>query len=172
MGLSEGGVFVKKKDQDFSVARKHHMRITRPDVQGDIFEHEFFVSFFATEIKTNLDKTMFQEAAATAGELKRASSGSKYILLCEWLDMTPINTKLTAMDEVIVLRRCKRLASNVRKDFASVAGREKAREWYEKFLDDNPLSLEGFKRLVFHLNECFPAEEHDSAELILERGYF
>ena len=28
------------------------------------------ISYFATEIKTNLDKTMFQEAAATAGELK------------------------------------------------------------------------------------------------------
>ena len=55
---------------------------------------------------------MFQEAVTTAGELKRVSLGSRYILLCEWLDMTPVNTKLTAMDEVIVLRRTKRLTSS------------------------------------------------------------
>ena len=172
MSLTRGGVFVKKKDLDFSVARRHHMKISRPDDEQDVFEHEFFVSFFTTEIKTNLDKTMFQEAAATAGELKRMSSDSKYILLCEWLNMTPINTKLTAMDEVIVLRRCKRLTSNLRKDFATVEGRAKARDWYGKFLDDHPLNLDGFKRLVSHLNECFPANEQDTTEAVLERGYF
>ena len=91
------------------------------------------ISYFATEIKTNLDKTMFQEAAATAGELKRVSSGSKYVLLCEWFDMTPINTKLTAMDEVIVLRRAKRLGSNQRSNFSTAEGRCEKRQWYSVF---------------------------------------
>lgn len=170
--LSNGGVYIKKKDQDFSVTRQHKLLITTPSNPNDAFEQDFHVSYFATEIKTNLDKTMFQEAAATAGELKRVSSGSKYVLLCEWLDMTPINTKLTAMDEVIVLRRAKRLASNQRSVFSTSQGRREASQWYSDFLDSHPLSFEGFKRLVWHLNECFPAEEHDAEDVVLERGYF
>ena len=115
---------------------------------------------------------MFQEAAATASELKRATSGSKYILLCEWLDMTPINTKLTAIDEVIFLRRSKRIGSNIRSDFSTAEGRQGKRDWFNEFLDDHPLSFEGFRRFVWHLNECFPREEHDTEEIVLERGYF
>ncbi len=172
IALSEGGAYVKKKDQDFSVTRKHEITITRPDNRADKFKEEFHVSYFATEIKTNLDKTMFQEAAATAAELKRATSGSKYILLCEWLDMTPINTKLTAMDEVIVLRKSKRLGSNVRSKFSTHEGRIASRDTFEKFLDDHPLAMEGFQRFVRHLNECFPSEEHDAEDVILHRGYF
>lgn len=172
LGLSEGGAFIKKKDQDFSVTRKHHIEITRSDNSRDKYSEEFHVSYFATEVKTNLDKTMFQEAAATASELKRATSGSKYILLCEWLDMTPINTKLTAMDEVIVLRKSKRIGSNIRSQFSTSRGRRENYKWFEKFLDDHPLSLDGFQRFVWHLNECFPTEEHDAADIVLERGYF
>lgn len=172
IALASGGAYLKRKDQDFSVTRKHKITISRPDNSDDKFEEEFHVSYFATEIKTNLDKTMFQEAAATAGELKRATSGSKYILLCEWLDMTPINTKLTAMDEVIVLRKSKRLGSNVRSNFSTHQGRISSQEKYEKFLDEHPLSLEGFERFIWHLNECFPSEEHDAEDVILHRGYF
>lgn len=170
--LNAGGVYIKTKDQDFSVTRQHKMRITASENPRDAYEQDFHVSYFATEIKTNLDKTMFQEAAATASELKRVSSGSKYILLCEWLDMTPINTKLTAMDEVIVLRRAKRLASNQRSAFSTAEGRRNAQDWYGRFLDEHPLSFEGFTRFIWHLNECFPAEEHDAEDVVLERGYF
>jgi hypothetical protein len=107
-----------------------------------------------------------------ASELKRATSGSKYILLCEWLDMTPINTKLTAMDEVIVLRRSKRISSNIRSGFSTAGGRQEKRKWFNDFLDKRPLSIEGFNRLIWHLNECFPSEEHDAENIVLERGYF
>lgn len=172
LALSCGGAYLKKKDQDFSVTRKHNLRISREDSPGDVFAEDFYVSYFATEIKTNLDKTMFQEAAATAGELKKATTGSRYILLCEWLDMTPISTKLTAIDEVIILRRSKRIGSGIRKDFSTANGRQEKADWFEKFLDDHPLSLEGFERFVFHLNECFPDAEHDAEDIVLDRGFF
>ncbi len=172
LSLSSGGVYIKKKDQDFSVTRRHRLQITTPSSPRDVFEQDVDVSYFATEIKTNLDKTMFQEAAATARELKHVSSGSKYVLLCEWLDMTPISSKLTAMDEVIVLRRAKRLASNRRSSFSTAAGRCKSKAWYGEFLDNSPLSFEGFQRFVWHLNECFPDEASDAEDVVLERGYF
>lgn len=172
LSLASGGVYIKRKDQDFSVTRKHNIRISCLGNGNDVFEQEVHVSFFASEIKTNLDKTMFQEAAATASELKRASPGSKYILLCEWLDMTPINTKLTAIDEVIVLRKAKRLASNIRSNFSDASSRQGKAKWYSDFLDQNPLSLDAFRRIIFHLNECFPSAEQDAEDVVLGRGYF
>lgn len=169
--LSQGGVYIKLKDQDFSVTKLHEIKVTSPSDEADQFSTSVAVSYFATEIKTNLDKTMFQEASQTAGELKRAVSGAKYILLCEWLDMTPINTRLTPIDEVIVLRKAKRLPSNVRKEFASYEGRKKYRNLFVEHLDRNPMSSECFKRFLLHLNECFP-ESKDDPQTVLNRGYF
>lgn len=172
MPLSNGGVFLKLKDQDFSVSKSHHITIADVPNDKESFEANFFVSHFATEIKTNLDKTMFQEASQTAGELKRAVPGSRYILICEFLDMTPITTKLTSIDEVIVLRKAKRLASNVRAAFSTTAGRKRARATFSKFLSDNPIRSECLERFIWHLNECFPHKEEDAEDVVLGRGYF
>jgi hypothetical protein len=170
--LNGGGVFLKLKDQDFAVSKSHHLRISDHAKSPDAFETSFVVSHFATEIKTNLDKTMFQEASQTAAELKRAVPGSRVILLCEFLDMTPITTKLTSIDEVIVLRKAKRLASNVRSEFSTASGRKRARPAYVKHLTTNPLRPECFERFVWHLDECFPEHEEDAEDVVLGRGYF
>lgn len=172
LALNAGGVYLKLKDQDFSVTKAHSIRITDNPSNGKSYEANFYVSHFATEIKTNLDKTMFQEASQTAAELKRAVPGSTYTLLCEFLDMTPITTKLTSIDEVIVLRKAKRLGSNVREKFSTAAGRRAARGQYLDFLEANPLRLECFERFIWHLNECFPEKEEDEEDVVLDRGYF
>lgn len=54
---------------------------------------ETHIAYVAAECKTNLDKTMFQEAAATALDVKSAVPGANYYLLCEWLDIwNPIHS--------------------------------------------------------------------------------
>ena len=179
-GLSFGSPFLplkesvlpKLKDQDFAVSKSHHMRIYDHVRSTDAFEMSFVVSHFATEIKTNLDKTMFQEAAQTASELKKAVPGSRYILLCEYLDMTPITTKLTSIDEVIVLRKAKRLASNVRAEFSTASGRKRARPTYVAHLQRNAIKVECFQRFIWHLNECFPENAEAEEDVVLGRGYF
>jgi len=170
--LNNGGVFLKLKDQDFAISKYHRLTISNEVDTHNKFEAKFYVSHFATEIKTNLDKTMFQEASQTAAELKRVVPGARYVLLCEFLDMTPITTKLTSIDEVIVLRKAKRLASNVRAEFSTGNGRKQTRQVYEKFLLNNPLQLECFERFLSHLNECFPEKEADAEDVVLGRGYF
>ncbi|WP_218187724.1 Bpu10I family restriction endonuclease [Pseudomonas sp. MRSN 12121] len=172
LDLDAGGVFLKNKDQDFSVAKTHRITISDFPVTEKSFTAKFCVSHFATEIKTNLDKTMFQEASQTANELKRAVPGSKYILLCEYLDMTPITTKLTSIDEVVVLRKAKRLASNVRKAFSTHEGRQSSKSAYTKFVLDNPIHVSSFERFLAHLDECFPEAGDDTVDTVLERGYF
>ena len=45
--------------------------------------------------------------------LKQAVASARYLLICEWLGMKPIDTKLTLIDEAIILRG-KRLGSDFR----------------------------------------------------------
>ena len=94
------------------------------------------IAYIAAEIKTNLDKTMFQEAASTAQDVRVSVPGAKYFLLVEWLDMTPISTTGTAIEEVILLRKAKRLPSNIRSSFSSFKGRSKSRTGFVKHLQE------------------------------------
>lgn len=48
-----------------------------------------------------------KETCATAHDVKTAVLGAKYLLLCEWLDMTPISTAGTDVDEVLIRRKAK-----------------------------------------------------------------
>lgn len=106
-------MIIRSKDQDFAIARRLFVRASHQPDFLDAVTEETSIAYVASEIKTNLDKTMFQEGAAMALDVKTVAPGARYYLLCEWLDMTPISTVTTAIDEVIILRRAKRLASNV-----------------------------------------------------------
>jgi hypothetical protein len=166
------GLSIRKKDQDFTISRAAYLRSshspTFPD--SDTTDHEIFLSFIAAECKTNLDKTMFQEASATAHDLKLALPGSKYFLICEWLDMTPISTAPTDIDEVLILRG-KRIASNQRSSFSSAKSRVSKRSWYEDFLNLNPVRTDTLARLTTHIQSSLSPVELDSNE-VLGKGYF
>ena len=163
------GFTIRSKDQDFAISRKLYLRASHHDDFRDAITKETNVAYIATEIKTNLDKTMFQEAAATSLDVKSIVPGARYYLLCEWLDMTPINTSTTAIDEVLVLRRAKRMSSNVRGEFSSADGRSRNRSTYEAYLNDHPLSTEPFSRYVEHIRGIVA---HTAEEEVLARGFF
>lgn len=166
------GLQIRRKDQDFTVSRAAYLQSSFDSAfpAADTVTHKIYLAFVAAECKTNLDKTMFQEAIATAHDLKVAVPGSRYYLVCEWLDMKPISTGATDIDEVIILRG-KRLAANIRSRFASSIARKEQRDWYASFLGDNPIREAPILRLVEHLRSLFQAEEPDEGN-VLERGYF
>jgi hypothetical protein len=170
--LANGGIYIKTKNQDFTVGRKLYLRACSTGRFDACLNTSFNVAYFVSEIKTNLDKTMFQEAAATARELKSSVGDAVYVLLCEWLDMPPIDTRVTAIDEVIILRRARRLGSGVRALFSTFAGRQRARDLVERNLTDNPLSLAAFERLLEKLQSSFPEEVGLNERDVLNRGYF
>lgn len=166
-----GGRSIRAKDQDFAVNKPLYLRASHSPDFSDAIERTTCIAYVATECKTNLDKTMFQEACATAHDTKIAVSGAKYYLLCEWLDMTPLSTAPTDIDEVIILRKARRLSANIRKDFNASAKRKLRRADYLKHLNANPLQPEMFKRFLTHigqlLNNEAPIEKN-----VLELGYF
>lgn len=103
------------------------------------------------ELKTNLDKTMFQEASATAHDVKLAVTCLMYFLLFDFLDMTPISTTATDIDEILIIRKTRRINYKIRKYFSTYAGRQRYREWYTNYLKNNPYAADMFKRFIEHI---------------------
>ena len=158
-----GGINIKTKDQDFSMSRKLYLQSSydpqfNPEKTVKLETH---LGYVLAEMKTNLDKTMFQEASATAHDIKQAVTGAKYYLLCDYLDMTPISTTTTDIDEILILR----------KEFSTKIGREKWRPWYTEYLMNNPYSVDMFKRFINHIFSQMSNEELIE-ESVLEVGYF
>lgn len=166
-----GGLNIRTKDQDFAISKPLYLKASHAADFSDSVETGTFIAYVAAECKTNLDKTMFQEAVATAHDVKSTVSGAKYFLLCEWLDMTPLSTAPTDIDEVIILRKAKRLSSHIRKDYGSSAKRKLAREKYVEFLVKHPLRPEMFKRFVDHIKVLLKSEAPIETN-VLEAGYF
>ena len=141
------------------------------DFNDEYLSKEIYLGYICAECKTNLDKTMFQEASATAHDVKTAVPGAKYYLLCEWLDMTPVSTTSTDIDEVLILRKAKRVGSQIRQHYSTYAGRQDGREEYANYLTSNPFSQDVFARLVGHIQNVLnePAPDEGS---VLNGGYF
>ncbi len=164
-----GGMQLREKAHDFAIGRAVHIRAAYSPDFADSAVAETNLAYIAAECKTNLDKTMFQEAAATALDLKIAVPGARYFLLCEWLDMSPISTHTTAIDEIIILRKAKRLPANIRAHFNTVAGRKANRDILLQYLETHPLAVDTFVRFLEHIQRLFSINEEAQ---VLERGYF
>jgi Bpu10I restriction endonuclease len=166
-----GGLNMRTKNQDFAISRPLYLRASHsPDFQ-DAIEQSTHLTYIAAECKTNLDKTMFQEASATARDLKTAIPGAKYLLLCEWLDMKPISSGTTHIDQVLLLRKAKRISSNIRGTFSTYKGRQAAKAAYIEFLNSHPYRLEVFEIFMSSIRQLLTNDPLDE-ETVLERGYF
>ncbi len=168
-----GGLEIRAKDQDFAISKKLYLKASHdPAFTGTTtVTKETHIGFVVAECKTNLDKTMFQEACATAHDVKAAVSGARYYLLGEWLDMTPLSTAPTDVDEILLLRKAKRINTNVRSKYATFAGRQANRAAYVKYLTDNPFRVEVFERFVNHIRSILRNEAPVESD-VLARGYF
>jgi hypothetical protein len=162
---------IRSKDQDFAIPRPLFLKASHKPDFSDGVERESQIAYIAAEIKTNLDKTMFQEAAATANDLRLAVPNARYFLLCEWLDMTPITTSVTAIEKVIILRKAKRTGANIRSAFATAGGRRAAREDYIARLRAHPFSVDSFTHFLDEIAGTLGASDEEE-DVVLGRGWF
>ena len=116
-------------------------------------------------------KTMFQEAAATAHDVKIAIPSSKYYLLCDFFDMKPISTSTTDIEAIFILRKAKRISSNVRKSYATYSGRVAGRAAYKDCLWSHPYSVELFEDFIGRILQQLAFDDL-SEEDVLNRGLF
>ena len=166
-----GGMAVRSKDHDFVIARPLFLKASHDEEFIDAKNENTHLAYIAAEIKTNLDKTMFQEASGTAHDLKLALPNSRYLLLCEWLDMKPISTAVTAIEEVIILRKARRIPADVRRNFASSNGRKANRGIFVGHVTEHPFDANAFRRFLHHVKTMLVDREGDEKS-VLARGWF
>ncbi len=166
-----GGLSVRTKDQDFAISKKLYIKSSHDADFSKVDAVETYLGYVTAECKTNLDKTMFQEATATANDVKSALPGAKYFLLCEWLDMTPVSTAPTDIDEVLLMRKAKRINSNIRKSFNSHEGRTEKADWYRNYLESHPFDPAIFARFMGHI-ESLLSDEDPAENTVLVDGFF
>ncbi|MBI4688724.1 MAG: Bpu10I family restriction endonuclease [Nitrospirae bacterium] len=168
-----GGLTIRTKNQDFAISKKLYIKASHSSEFNDSESvvEDTNIAYIAAECKTNLDKTMFQEACATAHDTKSAVPGSKYFLLIEWLDMTPLSTAPTDIDEVILLRKAKRINSNIRQYYSVSKNRKEKRKEYVEYILKNPIHIDGLKRFIAHIKNTLTNEGPNEDEA-LKIGYF
>ncbi len=166
-----GGLKIRTKDQDFAINKPLYLKASHNANFENSVQESTQLAYIAAECKTNLDKTMFQEASATARDLKMAIPSAKYFLLCEWLDMKPVSSATTAIDKVLLLRKAKRMSANIRGSFSTYKGRQEAKASYIAFLESNPYRVEVFELFIGYIRQLLSNEPLDE-ETVLDRGYF
>ncbi len=166
-----GGMNIRFKDQDFAISKPLYLKASHFANFEEAIEEFIYLVYIAAECKTNLDKTMFQEACATARDLKTAIPRAKYFLLCEWLDMKPISSTTTPVDKVLLLRKARRINANIRGNFSTFKGRQEAKPAYIDFLNINPYRVDIFEMFIGYIRQLLNNEPLDE-QTVLERGYF
>lgn len=162
---------LRTKDQDFVLGKRLYM-MTSFDRDFENAERlETHLGYVCAECKTNLDKTMFQEAVATSRDLKMAVPSSLYFLVCEFLDMTPVSTTATHIDDVLIVRKKKRMSSNVRQEYRTAEDRKAHRDEYVAFLEGAKYHSDVFQRMIDKI-QAMVDDTDPTADNVLTRGYF
>ncbi|WP_083912241.1 Bpu10I family restriction endonuclease [Corynebacterium mastitidis] len=166
------GLVVRSKDQDFTIGRPAYMKASFSATFDSSATDQVatYVAYIAAELKTNLDKTMFQEAMATSHDLTVAVPGSHYFLICEYLDMTPISSAGTDINEVLILRG-KRTTSQNRKNYGDALYRRENRADYVARLREAPVRSDVVLRFVHKVRTILQDQTADLSEAV-KRGYF
>jgi hypothetical protein len=132
---------------------------------------EVYLGYVCVECKTNLDKTMFQEAVTTSRDLKVAVPASLYFLVREFLDMTPVSITSTHIDDVLIVHKTKRMNSNVRQAYCTARDRKAHRSKYVEFLDGARYPVDVFQRMIDKI-QVMADDTDPTAGKVPGRGYF
>lgn len=156
-------VEIKEKDADFTLGKSIYYKFSSDPgfAEGSTQSGMLTLAVLAAECKVNLDKTMYQEAAGTASRLKQGCPMSRYYLLVEYLDMEPEDCRLTAIDNIYLVRHAKRLPFAKRTNYSEV----------KKQHQDNPIDPEVIWKFTSELQHFVKSVWYDP-ERALERGSF
>lgn len=156
-------VQIKEKDVDFSLGRSIYYRFSSDPTFAEQHTQSgsLTLAVLAAECKVNLDKTMFQEAAGTAARLKQGCPMSRYYVLVEYLDMEPEDCRLTAIDNVFLIRHARRLPFGKRSEYAEVMRQHQ----------ENPIDPAVVWRFTSELQDFVKSVWYDP-EKVLQRGSF
>lgn len=162
---------LRVKNQDFILGKKLYLKTSFDPDFNNYQLLESHLGYICVECKTNLDKTMFQEAVATSRDLKIAVPNSLYFLVSEFLDMTPMSITSTNIDDVLIVRKSKRISANIRQEYGTAESRQKNRDQYVNFLNKSQYYPDVFQRMIDKITQLID-NTSPKIEQVLERGHF
>ncbi len=162
---------LRTKNQDFVLGRKLYLKTSFDENFEKHRILESYLGYVCVECKTNLDKTMFQEAVATSRDLKVAIPTSLYFLICEFLDMTPVSIISTQIDDVLIVRKSKRMPSNIRQEYRTPEIRKQYRNEYVEFIEATKYYPDVFQRMIDKIQVLFD-DTNPNPDSVLQQGYF
>lgn len=162
---------LRTKNQDFVLGKKLYLKTAFNNEFTGARVIESYLGYICAECKTNLDKTMFQEAVATSRDLKIAVPSSLYFLVCEFLDMTPVSITSTQIDDVLIVRKSRRMSANIRQEYKTPESRKKHRQEYADFIDASKYYPDVFQRMIDKI-QTLVKDTAPKVEQVLEQGHF
>ncbi len=170
--LGTGGQpHLRTKDHDFTIGKSLHIKTSFDSDFRDAEYVKTSLGYVCVECKTNLDKTMFQEAVATSRDLKIAIPSSLYFLVCEFLDMTPASIASTHIDDVLIVRKARRMPANVRQEYKTANKRKSHRDQYVQFLEGSQYYADVFQRMIDKIQRTI-ATAVPATDAVLRQGHF
>lgn len=166
-----GRPILRTKNQDFILGKRMYMMTSFKKDFHEAERVEAHLGYVCVECKTNLDKTMFQEAVATSRDLKIAVPSSLYFLVCEFLDMTPVSITPTQIDDVLIVRKAKRMSSNVRQEYRSTKERQEHRAEYAHFVESAKYYPDVFQRMIDKVQRVID-DTSPELDAVLKKGHF
>lgn len=162
---------LRTKNQDFVLGKKLYLKTSFDSQFTNSKLIESHLGYVCAECKTNLDKTMFQEAVATSRDLKIAVPSSLYFLVCEFLDMTPVSITSTQIDDVLIVRKSRRISANIRQEYKTPESRKQYRQEYADFIDASKYYADVFQRMIDKIQTLVEDTAPGVAQ-VLRRGHF
>jgi Bpu10I restriction endonuclease len=159
------------KNQDFVLGKKLYIKTAFNRDFTNYKLVESHLGYVCAECKTNLDKTMFQEAVATSRDLKIAVPSSLYFLVCEFLDMTPVSIISTQIDDVLIIRKSRRMPANIRQEYRTPELRRQYRQEYADFIDASRYYPDVFQRMIDKI-QTLVDDTAPGIDQVLKRGHF
>ena len=166
-----GRPILRTKNQDFILGKRLYMMTSFDKDFTETETLESHLGYVCVECKTNRDKTMFQEAVATSRDLKIAVPSSLYFLVCEFLDMTPVSITSTHIDDVLIVRKAKRMSSSARQEYRGPDERQEHRQEYVEFLDSSKFYPDVFQRRVDKIQGLIDDTAPEMSR-VLDQGHF
>lgn len=85
--------------------------------------------------------------------------------------MTPVSITPTHIDDVLIVRKAKRMSLNVRQEYRSAKERQAHRKEYVEFLESAKYYADVFQRMIDKIQRIIDAADPEP-DVVLKKGYF
>ena len=85
--------------------------------------------------------------------------------------MTPVSIISTQIDDVVIVRKCKRMSSIVRQEYRTPESRKQYRQEYADFIDASKYYPDVFQKMIDKIQNLID-DTAPGVERVLKQGHF